>query len=263
MLEFLHQIPTSAGLDWVKDDIYLRHFELERIGIMRRMISHQFKEGGCFTVLDFGYLHGLVPEFIHRAFPKSSFTVCDRPDSPVFKNQEYLALIQSRPYLELKPLDIAEVGALGRKFDLIILGEIIEHLDPTRVASILETLRGMVAPGGMLIVTTPNASGLYNNLMIMAGKESVLLPPIPEPDMGYGHIHLWPPQTLRQTGEVKGWKMTQVVFYHGRESEMRERFGRMGRFYFGRTMLAAIALLTRWKARLKGFYVMGFVAAGK
>jgi 2-polyprenyl-3-methyl-5-hydroxy-6-metoxy-1,4-benzoquinol methylase len=142
MLAFVAQIPASAGLDWVKDREYLRHFEVERILTMRTaLIDQRFYPPERLQVLDVGYLHGLVPEFLHRFFPGSWFTVLDRPDSPIFRNPEYQAMIRSRRYLDLLPLDVGDVDQLDEKFDVIILGEIIEHLDPTFTADLFDKLR--------------------------------------------------------------------------------------------------------------------------
>ena len=44
--------------------------------------------------------------------------------------------------------------------DLVVAGEVIEHLDDP--GSFLDGLHALVAPGGLLVVTTPNAAGLVN-----------------------------------------------------------------------------------------------------
>lgn len=51
------------------------------------------------------------------------------------------------------------------KFDLVILSEVIEHLDnPSRV---LRILRGSLNDGGILIITTPNVESLSSRLTFM------------------------------------------------------------------------------------------------
>lgn len=58
------------------------------------------------------------------------------------------------PALEFRALDLMQLPALGERFDLVVSFQVIEHLpDP---AGFLRGLAGRVAPGGTLIVTTPN-----------------------------------------------------------------------------------------------------------
>lgn len=54
-------------------------------------------------------------------------------------------------------------------FDLILLAEVIEHLyvPPTRV---LQMLRGLLRPGGVLLIQTPNPVNLARRLALLGGK---------------------------------------------------------------------------------------------
>jgi SAM-dependent methyltransferase len=56
-----------------------------------------------------------------------------------------------------------------RKFDLIVFAETIEHLytAPELVLGLLATL---LAPGGMIICQTPNASALQRRIMMLLGR---------------------------------------------------------------------------------------------
>jgi 2-polyprenyl-3-methyl-5-hydroxy-6-metoxy-1,4-benzoquinol methylase len=48
----------------------------------------------------------------------------------------------------------AEVVDLGRKFDVVVAGELIEHL--SNPGNFLENMRRHLEPGGTLVMTTPN-----------------------------------------------------------------------------------------------------------
>ena len=51
--------------------------------------------------------------------------------------------------------------------DLVVMGEVIEHLfDPDRA---LEEIRRVLAPGGTLILTTPNLASWSNRLLLLFG----------------------------------------------------------------------------------------------
>ena len=255
MLQFVGSIPSSAGLDWVKDPDFLYFFEAPRLLAMRFALeAGNFGQGEADNVLDFGYLHGLIPEFLHRAYPRARFVVGDHPNSPLFQNPEYLEVIRGRDYVRLLPLDIAEAGTVRDSFDLIVLGEIIEHLDPTTVARVLEDLRPRLRPNGMLLVTTPNAVSLKNAVYGLAGQDAQH-PPIPDRMMGFGHIHLWSYPLLKRTMEHCGWRPAHVCYFHGFEEWERakasEHWGSL-RWQLATRLLFMIAT---WVKRWRGFMV--------
>jgi 2-polyprenyl-3-methyl-5-hydroxy-6-metoxy-1,4-benzoquinol methylase len=66
--------------------------------------------------------------------------------------QNGIAQLQERGY-RVVCADAASV-ALGDRFDVIVAGEILEHLD--NPGQFLSNMRRHLAPGGMLILTTPN-----------------------------------------------------------------------------------------------------------
>lgn len=259
MLTFLKELPASAGLETVLDPVFLREFEAARLILVHKCLEDHIPNGP-FNAISFGYLHGLPEEFLHRFFPGARFTTCDRAESPIFSDPAYLSLISKRQYVRLKPLNISDVNRLTETYQVIFLGEIIEHINPTMVFDALRDLSGLAAPNSILVITTPNGSGLYNYYMTLRGKNNAVVPPIPDPVMGYGHIHLWSPSVLEKTARACGWKMNALHFYHGREGEMfcrakHEKIGLRGRIF-----LNALRLAT-WKfPQLKGFLVASFVA---
>ena len=259
MFEFVQSIPKSANLEWVKDPDFLHCFEAERlIAITDAMLAHGLREDSAFEVLDVGYLHGLISEFIHRRFPKATFTVIDHPNSPNFNNREYLDVIETRRYMRLLPCDIMDAGRLNKQFQLIILGELIEHLNPTVVADALQTMRTLISDNGLLIITTPNAAGLYNTYMTITDGDCVVLPPIPDSTMGYGHIHLWSAPVLERTAEWCGFTREKLFFNHGREAEKFVKARREWLSLKSQILIKGIELLGNWKPSLRGFFVASF-----
>lgn len=263
MREFLAGIPKSLGLEWTLDEEYLFHFEAPRVLLIRDMILKKgFKPDAEFRILDVGYLHGLIPEFIHRYFPKARFTICDRPESPVFHDPAYKELTRSRAYMELVPCDIKNVASMGRgKFDVILLGEMIEHVDPTVVVASLLSLRQLVDPSSLLIITTPNGSGFYNCMMGMGA--GVMAAPIPHPVMGYGHIHLWSPKLLDETARHCGWRPEWIEFYHGREAEQFAEINRRWVNLKGQIFMRLTKLIGDLKPARKGFFIAAYVPDSK
>jgi SAM-dependent methyltransferase len=81
------------------------------------------------------------------------------------------AAVSRFPDVDLRPLSILEADtALAGEppFDVVVLGDIIEHLDnPGRA---LDAAAALLHPGGRLIVTTPNAFGAPNFLRFLRGR---------------------------------------------------------------------------------------------
>ena len=66
------------------------------------------------------------------------------------------------PNLNVDPLNFE-----NESFDLIILGEVIEHLyDPDRV---LQECSRILKPNGVLLITTPNLLSWYNRILMVLG----------------------------------------------------------------------------------------------
>ena len=66
--------------------------------------------------------------------------------------------------------DRAAVAALDLEpAEVVLAGEVIEHVDAP--GAFLDAMRGLVAPGGRLVLTTPNASSLGNAVLAFGGIE--------------------------------------------------------------------------------------------
>ena len=83
----------------------------------------------------------------------------------------------------------------------MIAGEVIEHLDdPGRF---LDGLHALVAPGGLLVVTTPNAAGLVNAAALLGNYE------VNHPD----HIALYTCATLDTMLRRHAWEPVEHAVY--------------------------------------------------
>ena len=85
--------------------------------------------------------------------------------------------------------------------EIVVAGEVIEHLDDP--GSFLDGLHRLLAPGGQLILTTPNASGLLNGFAAMAGAE------INHPD----HVILFSWRTLTNLMARHGWEVVDTATF--------------------------------------------------
>jgi SAM-dependent methyltransferase len=86
-------------------------------------------------------------------------------------------------------------------FDVVIAGEIIEHVD--NVGGMLEAAAELLKPDGQLIVSTPNARRLMDLLLALGGREIV------HPD----HVTLFSVRTLLALLDRHGWIVDEVLVY--------------------------------------------------
>jgi len=88
------------------------------------------------------------------------------------------------------------------KAEVVLAGEIIEHLETP--GSFLDGMHELVAAGGRLIVTTPNAASLLNPLAAMARYE--LINPT--------HVAVYSWYTLSNILGRHGWDVRGFLTYH-------------------------------------------------
>ncbi|HEY1368715.1 MAG TPA: methyltransferase domain-containing protein [Gaiellaceae bacterium] len=85
--------------------------------------------------------------------------------------------------------------------DVVIAGELLEHLDLP--GAFLEAVKALVVPGGVLVLTTPNAHGLTNVLAGLAGRELV----------NADHVAWLSWRTLTTLLGRHGWRLDELAFY--------------------------------------------------
>ena len=89
---------------------------------------------------------------------------------------------------------------LGRKFDTVFAGELIEHLDDVR--GFLANVRRHLDPGGRLVLTTPNAFYVGNFVYRWGGHGQV------HPE----HTCWFCEDTLRHVLEINGFSRVEIMF---------------------------------------------------
>ncbi|MGE0747632.1 MAG: class I SAM-dependent methyltransferase [Rhodospirillales bacterium] len=110
--------------------------------------------------------------------------------------------------------DLTEPGLperIGARFDLVVFAEVIEHLDCFREA--LSNIRGLLAPGGEVVITTANAYALERIGKMVFGYEAV----------HDEHTSYFSYMTLRRLLAMNGYEITHFRFAY----EKRYRFAGM------------------------------------
>ncbi len=184
-LEMVHRLPPASLVDRF---VYLRD-----VSRNRRVVHVGFVDAGCQQLNEQSgaWLHE------HLAGVTSELVGLDLDEAGV-------ADARTRGY-EAYAVDCRDVDAVRAvgiaPADVVVAGEVIEHLDdPGRF---LDGLHALVAPGGLLVVTTPNAAGLVNAAALLGNYE------VNHPD----HIALYTCTTLDTMLRRHGWEPFEHAVY--------------------------------------------------
>lgn len=101
-------------------------------------------------------------------------------------------------------LGSAEQVDLGEPFDVVLAGELIEHLDCFR--GLFDTARRHLVPGGAFVITTPNAFAFSNFVYRVGGEVRV----------NADHTCWFCETTLRQLIEREDFEVVSMDYLHFR-----------------------------------------------
>jgi 2-polyprenyl-3-methyl-5-hydroxy-6-metoxy-1,4-benzoquinol methylase len=130
--------------------------------------------------------------------------------------------------------DPSAVRALGLpRFECVVLGEVIEHVD--NAGGLLDGMRELVEPDGLLVVTTPNARRFTDCLYALAGRELV------HPD----HVAIYSARTLQSLLVRRGWQVVSTLSYvnppAGRRARSPKEFALLRAQALGRLLARTVA----------------------
>ena len=97
---------------------------------------------------------------------------------------------------------IADLIARGQKFDAVFLLEVVEHLSDGHLAATLENARHLLAPGGKLIVTTPNEENLSDSMVYCPVSNLVF--------HRWQHMRSWSKETLAASLRRHGFSSLDI-----------------------------------------------------
>jgi SAM-dependent methyltransferase len=103
---------------------------------------------------------------------------------------------------EFRVADLRE-ARLDERFDAVVAIEVIEHLPASAARSLLEDLREVLAPGGTLVLATPNRRSHWPLLERVVSR----LGPV---DYVPQHINLYDAERLRREVEAAGFESVVV-----------------------------------------------------
>ena len=168
---YYEQYPiANSTLTWVMRLCYGK--------LSQQLIKHGFSKDH--SILDYGCASGLFVRYLQE----QGFTNCYGYDpyasSDGFGND---AILQQAP------------------FDYILLQDVIEHVEDPR--KLLSQLDGLLAPGGYILIGTPNAANIdLRKPEISEFYNSIHVP---------YHFHIYTPEVLEYLGNCQSWKTIDFV----------------------------------------------------
>jgi 2-polyprenyl-3-methyl-5-hydroxy-6-metoxy-1,4-benzoquinol methylase len=152
-LEMVHRLPPAALVD--------RFAYLCDLARGRRVVHVGFVDLGCQS------LNEQSGAWLHEHLARAATELVG-----IDLDAEGVEHARSRGY-EAYAVDCRDVDAVRaagiEPADVVVAGEVIEHLDDP--GGFLDGVHALVKPGGLLVVTTPNATGLVNAAALFGNYE--------------------------------------------------------------------------------------------
>lgn len=121
-------------------------------------------------------------------------------------------LMPENEFLEADVEKLGQVGELvGRKFDRIIAGDVLEHL--SNPGLFLKGIRPFLAPNARIVITTPHAFSVKRILPMFIGREHV------HPD----HVAYYSLSTLSELARREGMTIEGAVGFQWINPTLRNR----------------------------------------
>ena len=163
--------------------------------LVRRCVGRRVLHLGC---ADFPFTDELDGQLLHAQLARVARELWGVDRSP-----EGVASLRTRGLTNILVGDVEKLDevALSGEFDIIVAGELIEHLEnPGRF---LAAVRALMTPDTELLLTTPNASALRGIVHALCGREKV----------HHEHHYYFSYFTISQLLARAGLQTEEVCFY--------------------------------------------------
>jgi len=169
------------------------YFSFQKGGAVVDHIKPRLPPGA--TVLDYGCGPGhLVPHLLAAGFSVQGADVSRETMGSAVE------VSGRKGFLGFATID--ELLGEERRFDAVILLEVVEHLDDTWLMTTLKQAKALLKPDGMLIVTTPNEEPLGDS-MVYCPVANVIF-------HRWQHVRSWSQATLAQSLASHGFRDVQT-----------------------------------------------------
>jgi 2-polyprenyl-3-methyl-5-hydroxy-6-metoxy-1,4-benzoquinol methylase len=174
------------------DSWYGKGINAATVAYSVRIFSRHWRPGSC---LELGPAEGLATAQLAERF--TDLTCVDGAES-------FCASLVSRfPHIKVQ-CALFEDYVPGRKFDNVVLGHVLEHVeDPV---TILSQVKSWLAPAGRVFAAVPNSRSLHRQMAVVMGlllRESELN----DTDKLHGHRRVYNPEEFREDFQTAGLRV--------------------------------------------------------
>jgi len=164
-------------------------------------------------VLEIGTGYLTLAVALRRMFAAARITGVEHPGRAyVFASAYGKRLAQETIPLVATDLTAGGLPFRDSGFDAVLFAEVIEHLPPNTVPGVLVDIARVLAPGGRLVLTTPNLASWTNRELLMRGH-SPQQSPARAIDGTFGHLRLYTMAELVSLLEGAGLHVRRQEFF--------------------------------------------------
>ncbi len=209
--------------------------DIRRVSLIASLASSVLERDSDCEALEVGSGFGCLLFPMASLFPKIRWSAIDHPSQPFAGRERYrTALRESNCELALLDLVHQPLPFSDRRFSLVTLSEVLEHLPTERLMAVLSEIARTIQPGGILIASSPNQASLENRLQLLRGKSILDMPDEFSHAPGlFGHIRLYTTTEMQAAMGKTGLNLERCVLesnnsgYRGdSESSWRRRIYR-------------------------------------
>lgn len=154
-------------------------------------------------ILDIGCNDGTLLQLLGQKYPAAKLNGLDADTKSINRCQKKGIGAKIYFFDDKTPIPFPD-----HSFDLIIAGEIIEHIYNTDM--FLDEVHRLLTPKGYLLLTTPNIASLGRRLMLMLGINPLIEVSPNRPD-SCGHIRYFTFSTLKNLIVTHNFKINTVT----------------------------------------------------
>ncbi len=146
-------------------------------------IFSRFIKGG--RILELGPAEGLMTKHLVKIDPNLT----------VIEGSKVFADSLKKNFGTIKIINkLFEAVTLNEKFDVIILGHVLEHVENPKL--VLEIVKGWLSENGRIMCAVPNARSLHRQAAVEMGLMNSIFD-LSEKDIHHGHMRIYTPETFQ------------------------------------------------------------------
>jgi len=163
--------------------------------------------------LEIGLHHGIMAFLVKRVFQVNKLYALEHPATcEQFTKKYHDKLKKNKIILEPCNLHTDRLPWPDNFFDFVIFSEVMEHLIPAAIPSVIRQINGVLKKDKWLFVTTPNIAALLKRINLLFGKNPN------EFDLRfhgetYGHIREYTMQEIATILQQEGFKIAKKGYF--------------------------------------------------